>query len=140
MAGAPSCGKMSTFIRWMAMIDARATEMTATRIVIGRRMAVNTNHMNCLLRPFLFRGFSGPTPNMRPSTVALLRLQRQEPNLVQHLGLAGELGGAGRKFIRTEHMGQDISVLLATQAARIVLRHRHTHAFEQVAKRQAVPI
>src|SRR5262245_57990715 len=45
MAGAPSFGKMSTFIPRIAMIDASAIEMTATRTVMGRRMAVNTNHM-----------------------------------------------------------------------------------------------
>src|SRR5206468_8734615 len=49
MAGAPSFGKISTFIWRMAMIDVNATARTATRIVIGRRMAVNTNHMKCLL-------------------------------------------------------------------------------------------
>src|SRR2546426_1186966 len=48
MAGAPSFGKMSTFICRMAMIDVRATARTATRIVIGRRMAVKTNHMSSL--------------------------------------------------------------------------------------------
>src|SRR2546427_4392726 len=50
MAGAPSFGKMSTFISPIATIDASATEMTATRIVIGRRMAMSTNHMRSLLR------------------------------------------------------------------------------------------
>ena len=45
MAGAPSRGKMSTFICRIAVIDASATAITATRIVIGRRMAMNTNHM-----------------------------------------------------------------------------------------------
>src|SRR5215471_8569260 len=48
-AGAPSCGKMSTFISRIAMIDASATEITATMIVIGRRIAVSTNHMRSLL-------------------------------------------------------------------------------------------
>src|SRR5438093_11604527 len=47
MAGAPSFGKMSTFIWRIATIDASATDMTATRIVIGRRMAVSTNHIDC---------------------------------------------------------------------------------------------
>src|SRR6267142_3052739 len=50
IAGAPSFGKMSTFICRMAMIDVSATATTATRIVIGRRMAVNTNHMESLPR------------------------------------------------------------------------------------------
>src|SRR6478672_5702560 len=45
MAGAPSFGKMSTFICWMAIRDVSAIAMTATTIVIGRRRAVSTSHM-----------------------------------------------------------------------------------------------
>jgi hypothetical protein len=41
---------MSTFIWRMAMTDVNATATTATRIVIGRRMAVKTNHMKSLPR------------------------------------------------------------------------------------------
>src|SRR5215203_2036684 len=51
MAGAPSFGKISTFICRMATIDVSATATTATRMVTGRRMAANTNHMTCLPEP-----------------------------------------------------------------------------------------
>src|SRR5262245_52914331 len=36
---------MSTFIRWIAITEASTIERTATTIVMGRRIAVSTNHM-----------------------------------------------------------------------------------------------
>src|SRR5437773_6596364 len=45
IAGAPSLGKMSTDILRSARIEHKAIEMTATRIVMGRRMAVRTSHI-----------------------------------------------------------------------------------------------
>src|SRR6266852_4100195 len=45
MAGAPSCGKMSTDILRSASTEPKITEIIITRIVIGRRRAKCTSHM-----------------------------------------------------------------------------------------------
>src|SRR6266852_9335732 len=45
MDGAPSCGKISTFIVQIARMEASAMLITATKMVIGRRIAENTSHM-----------------------------------------------------------------------------------------------
>src|SRR5207249_7661262 len=75
-----------------------------------------------------------------PTSLALLRFQCLEPNLVQHFGLARDFVFARWELVRTQYVSQNVSILLSAQAARVVLRHRRTHAFEQLAKRHAVPI
>src|SRR3954447_17769271 len=69
MAGAPSCGKMSTFIWRIAITEVSATESTATRIVIGRRMAVSTSHMKALPSRS-----SAPGPTCAPGSASPPRL------------------------------------------------------------------
>src|SRR5438477_6326280 len=80
MAGAPSFGKISTFIWRMAMIDVRATASTATRIVIGRRMAVNTNHMRCLPEPLMNRSRLDLFDEGRQIAVRLRRREQRAPH------------------------------------------------------------
>src|SRR5712691_9472003 len=104
---------MSTFICRMAMIDVSATATTATRIVIGRRMAVNTNHMKCLprgpakaehsvhqLRSDLFqerreiamrlRCRQQRAPHAEPGHRVVSLGLREQPLCFRHLGHAGE--------------------------------------------------
>src|SRR5437762_955664 len=75
---------MSTFICRMAMNDVNTTAITATRIVTGRRMAVNTNHMRCLPRgpaeagPDVLFGRARLDPvEARPPVAARLLLRQQ---------------------------------------------------------------
>src|SRR6059036_3092922 len=105
MAGAPSFGKISTFISRMAMIDVRATASTATRIVIGRRIAVNTNHMTYLPEPLIdqsrfdlfdegrkiamrLRRREQRAPDPQPSYRVVGFSLREEPLRLRHLGHA----------------------------------------------------
>src|SRR5258708_5278285 len=80
MAGAPSFGKISTFICRMAMIDVSATASTATRIVTGRRMAVSTNHMRCLPEPLVVQSRFDLLDERREITVRLRRGEQRTPD------------------------------------------------------------
>src|SRR5437868_6227766 len=71
---------MSTFISRMAMIDVSATASTATKIVIGRRMAVNTNHMRCLPEPLMNRSRLDLFDEGRQITVCLRRREQRAPD------------------------------------------------------------
>src|ERR1700733_5026875 len=51
-----------------------------------------------------------------------------------------ELVLTGRKAVGPQYECQDVSVLFATQAARIIQRHRRANAIEQVCEAQAVEI
>src|SRR5881392_4249198 len=80
MAGAPSFGKMSTFICRIAMIEVSATASTATRIVIGRRMAVNTNHMTCLPAQLIVRSRFDLFDKRRKIAMRLRRREERTPD------------------------------------------------------------
>src|SRR5712691_10217320 len=71
---------MSTFICRIAMIDVSATASTATTIVIGRRMAVNTNHMRCLPEPLLSRSRLDFLDEGRQIAVRLRRREQRAPD------------------------------------------------------------
>src|SRR6266436_1271206 len=98
---------MSTFICRMAMIDVSATASTATRIVTGRRMAVNTNHMTCLPELLIprsrfdlvderrkiamrLRCRQQRTPHAEPRHRVISLGLREQPLRFGHLGHAGE--------------------------------------------------
>src|SRR5438270_8230534 len=83
MAGAPSLGKMSTFISRMAMIDVNTTARTATTIVTGRRMAVNTNHMKSLPRHRALGPSSRLSQFFQKRRQVAMRLRRREQGAPQ---------------------------------------------------------
>src|SRR5580704_12084707 len=55
MAGSPTCGKISTGMRWMASAAQRAIAMRATITVIGLVRAASTRRMVFLLSIAYFR-------------------------------------------------------------------------------------
>src|SRR4029450_1581921 len=116
MAGAPSFGKISTFICRMAMTDASATASTATRIVTGRRMAVNTNHMRCLPEP--------PVPSRfelfekrREISTGLRRRKQCAPHSQARDGVVGfGLGEQPLRFRDLGHAGESVLITSACLA------------------------
>src|SRR3954464_2364517 len=79
---------MSTFICRIAINDVKTTAITATRIVTGRRMAVNTNHMRWLPRSpadtghdvLVGRSRFDPVEERRQIAVRLRRCQQRTPH------------------------------------------------------------
>src|SRR5437868_8537500 len=79
---------MSTFIWRIAMKDVNTTAITATRIVTGRRMAVNTNHMRYLPPSpaeaghdvLVGRSWFDPVGERRQIAVRLRRRQQRTPH------------------------------------------------------------
>src|SRR6059058_3559618 len=63
-----------------------------------------------------------------------------DADLLQSLGLAGELRLAGREPVDAEHVGENIDVFLPAQPSRLVRRHGPADSLEQVAGCQSVPI
>src|SRR5437899_7947271 len=112
MAGAPSFGKMSTFICGMAMIDVRATARTATRIVTGRRIAVNTNHMRCLPEPLIARSRFDLFDERGKIAMRLRRREQRAPHTEPRDSIVGF--GLSEQPLRLGHLDDaDESILLA---------------------------
>src|ERR1700691_4232043 len=66
--------------------------------------------------------------------------RRLEADDVQELAAVIELTLPGRKAVGFQNKGQDVRVLFAAEAARVIQRHRGANATEQFSDRQTVEI
>src|SRR6267154_2178236 len=66
-------------------------------------------------------------------------LLRREPDLVQHIRIALQIGATRRKLIRLQNERQNIRILLPAQRARMIARHRNPNPLKKISHRLAVP-
>src|SRR5258707_2465046 len=102
---------MSTFICRMAMTDVRATASTATRIVIGRRMAANTTHMRCPPGPLTVRSRFDLFDERCEIAVRLRRGEQCAPHAEPGNGIVGfRLREQPLRFGHFSHTGESVLV------------------------------
>src|SRR5437762_12082916 len=110
---------MSTFICRMAMNDVNATAITATGIVTGRRMAMNTNHMRCLPRGpaeaghdvLVGRSWFDPVEERRQIAVRLRRRQQCTPHAEPRDRIVGfRLGEQSLRFSDFDDGGEAVLI------------------------------
>src|SRR5258708_33100602 len=102
---------MSTFICRMAMTDVRATASTATRIVIGRRMAANTNHMSCPPGPVTVRSRFDLFDERCEIAVRLRRGEQCAPHAEPRNGIVGfGLSEQPLRFRDFRHAGEPVLI------------------------------
>src|SRR5260370_25554967 len=98
----------------MAMIDVNATARTATRILTGRRMAVNTNHMTCLPEPRVVRSRFDSFEERREVSVRLCRREQRAPHAEARDGVVGF--GLSEEPLRFPHFGHAGEAVLIARA------------------------